>query len=171
MTDAITPSPDSDVEPDPQPAEDPEVARKLLGRIDVTNAIVLPLLAFVSALIIGTLIIALSDVDKLGDGDFGGIVRTIFDSYKALIEGAFFSLNGLSETITAMTPLLLAGLAVAITFRTGLFNIGGTGQMLIGGMGAVYVGFSMSGPGWLQVPLAVVAGQCADRCTASFPAC
>ena len=71
------------------PREDPEVARKLLGRIDVTNAIVLPLLAFVSALIIGTLIIALSDVDKLGDGDFGGILQTIWDSYRALIEGAF----------------------------------------------------------------------------------
>ncbi len=47
---------------------------------------------------------------------------------------------------------------MALSFRSGLFNIGATGQMLMGGMAAVYVGFNMEGPGILQIPLALVAG-------------
>jgi ABC-type uncharacterized transport system permease subunit len=50
---------------------------------------------------------------------------------------------------------------VALSFRSGLFNIGATGQMLMGGMASVYVGFSMNGPGILQIPLALIAGVAA----------
>ncbi len=140
-------------------ADRPNAFRRFVNQIDTTNAVVLPVLAFLSALIVGTVVIALSDIDQLRDGDIGGIISTIIDAYVALIQGAFLSLNGFNETLVAMTPLLLAGLAVAITFRAGLFNIGGTGQMLMGGMGAVFVGFTMSGPGIIQVPLAVLAGM------------
>ncbi len=133
--------------------------QRLWARVDTTNAVVLPLLAFVSALVVGVFVIALSDIDKLREGDFGGILTTIKDAYLALPAGAFNGWRPINETIVATTPLLLAGLAVAITFRAGLFNIGGTGQMLMGGMGAVYVGFSMNGPGIIQVPLGVLAGM------------
>ncbi len=135
------------------------LARRLWDRIDTTNAVILPLLAFVSALVIGVFVIALSDIDKLRDGDFGGILTTIKDAYLALPQGAFNGWRPINETIVSTTPLLLAGLAVAVTFRAGLFNIGGTGQMLIGGMGAVYVGVSMNGPSIIQVPLGVLAGM------------
>jgi simple sugar transport system permease protein len=104
-------------------------------------------------------VIALSDVDKLRAGDVEGILTTIKDAYLALPNGAFNGWRAINETIVATTPLLLAGLAVAITFRAGLFNIGGTGQMLMGGMGAIYVGFSMDGPGFIQIPLGVLAGM------------
>lgn len=152
----------TDVETPPESSEDvesPSFAKRVLDRIDTTNAVTLPFLAFVSALIIGTVIIAVSDIDKLRDGDIGGILTTIKDAYIALPSGAFNGFRPISETIIATTPLLLAGLAVAVTFRAGLFNIGGTGQMLAGGMCAVYVGFSMNGPGIIQVPLAVFAGM------------
>ena len=56
------------------------------------------------------------------------------------------------------TPLILAGLGFAVAARSGLFNIGATGQMFIGGMASVWVGFSMHGPGIVQVPLALLAG-------------
>jgi simple sugar transport system permease protein len=135
------------------------VIRRILARIDTTNAVVLPLLALVSALIIGVFVIALSDIDKLRAGDVEGILTTIKDAYLALPNGAFNGWRALNETIVATTPLLLAGLAVAITFRAGLFNIGGTGQMLMGGMGAIFVGFSMDGPGFIQIPLGVLAGM------------
>ena len=165
----------SDAEPPPPPGSDaagtgtaeaepadhkrPDTDDKPSRLTTTANAAVLPLLAFVSALIIGMFVIALSDVDKLREGDFGGILTTIRDAYVGLVEGAFFSMRGFNETLVSTTPLLLAGLAVAITFRAGLFNIGGTGQMLIGGAGAVFVGFSMNGPGIIQVPLAVMAGM------------
>ena len=154
MTDtAIAPSNGTDQE------EPTGLFQRIWARIDTTNAVVLPLLAFVSALVIGVFVIALSDIDKLREGDFGGILTTIKDAYLALPAGAFNGWRPINETIVATTPLLLAGLAVAITFRAGLFNIGGTGQMLMGGMGAVFVGFSMDGPGIIQVPLGVLAGM------------
>ena len=153
----------TDVESPPErpstATSDPGRLRRLVDRIDTTNAVTLPLLAFASALVIGTLVIALSDIDKLRDGDFGGILTTIKDAYIALPQGAFNGIRPINETIVSTTPLMLAGLAVAVTFRAGLFNIGGTGQMLIGGMAAVYVGFSMNGPGIIQIPLAVLAGM------------
>ncbi len=153
-------SPESNRHPDPDTAgPKPKAIRRFVDQIDTTNSVVLPVLAFASALIVGTVVIALSDIDKLRDGDVGGILTTIKDAYVALFRGAFLSMTGINETIVAMTPLLLAGLAVAVTFRAGLFNIGGTGQMLLGGLGAVFVGFSMSGPGIIQVPLGVLAGM------------
>ncbi len=133
--------------------------RRLWARIDTTNSVVLPLLALLLALVIGMFVIALSDIDKLREGDIGGILATIKDAYLALPKGAFDGWRPINETLVATTPLLLAGLAVAVTFRAGLFNIGGTGQMLMGGLGAVFVGFSMTGPGVIQVPLAIVAGM------------
>lgn len=159
MSDTTTPAP-IDANPEDEPGgQYSTVSRRLLTRIDTTNAVVLPLLAFVSALVIGVFVIALSDIDNLRDGDFGGILTTIKEAYLALPTGAFGGWRAINETIVATTPLLLAGLAVAVTFRAGLFNIGGTGQMLMGGVGAVYVGFSMNGPGILQVPLGVLAGM------------
>ena len=160
MTDIATPPRPNDSDgADAEADRSPGFVRRVFDRIDTTNAITLPLLAFASALIIGTLVIALSDIDKIKDGDIGGIVTTIKDAYLALPSGAFNGWQPISETIVATTPLLLAGLAVAITFRAGLFNIGGTGQMLMGGMGAVYVGFSMNGPGIVQVPLGILVGM------------
>ena len=160
MTDIATPPRPNDSDgADAEADRSPGFVRRVFDRIDTTNAITLPLLAFASALIIGTLVIALSDIDKIKDGDIGGIVTTIKDAYLALPSGAFNGWQPISETILATAPLLLAGLAVAITFRAGLFNIGGTGQMLMGGMGAVYVGFSMNGPGIVQVPLGIVVGM------------
>jgi len=74
-----------------------------------------------------------------------------------LFTGAFGSVYGLSETLFAATPLILAGLSVALGFRAGLFNIGVNGQMLIGGMAAVWVGLNITLPGYLHIPLALVA--------------
>ena len=80
-------------------------------------------------------------------------------AYGALLHGSVGSLKAISETLTAATPLILAGLSVAIAFRAGLFNIGTEGQMLLGGMCAVWVGFSFTGlPIFVHLPLALLAG-------------
>ncbi|MCB0997879.1 MAG: ABC transporter permease [Acidimicrobiales bacterium] len=127
-------------------------------RIDAYNNLLLPVLAIVSALVAGAVIIGLTDIDRLKEGDILGILGTIKDAYLALPAGALGSLNGISETIVSATPLILAGLCFAIAARSGLFNIGATGQMFAGGMASVWVGFSMNGPGIVQVPLALLAG-------------
>ena len=150
MTDAGTPEPKTGTAK-PKPIQ-------RLEEFDAKNTVLVPILAVISALMVGALIVALTDTERLGDGDFGGILDNIWDAYRALFTGAFGSWNGISETIVFATPLILTGLAVALSFRSGLFNIGATGQMLMGGMAAVYVGFSMDGPGIVQIPLALLAG-------------
>jgi general nucleoside transport system permease protein len=146
---------------DGRPEADPEQKPRLVAffdRVDSYNNLLLPFLAIVSALIAGALIIGLTDIDRLKEGDIGGILGSIKDAYLALPSGALGSLSGLSETIVSATPLILAGLCFAIAARSGLFNIGATGQMFAGGMAAVWVGFTMDGPGIVQVPLALLAG-------------
>src|SRR5581483_9603838 len=69
------------------------------------------------------------------------------------------SLNPLSETVVAATPLIFAGLAVALGFRAGLFNIGAEGQLNAGAIAAALVGFSFTGlPGPVHLALIVLAG-------------
>lgn len=75
-----------------------------------------------------------------------------------LFQGAFGSLRRLSETLVKTSPLLFTGLAVALAFRAGVWNIGAEGQLLLGAIGAAAVGASMhDSPGWLAVPLSLLA--------------
>ena len=127
-------------------------------RLNRINSLKLTLLAVLSALIVGALIIIVSDVDSLKNGDILGAISTVGSAYWALVVGSFGSLRAISNTINSSTPLILCGISVAIAFKAGLFNIGATGQMLAGGMTALWVGFAMDGPGIIQVPLAIIAG-------------
>jgi len=64
----------------------------------------------------------------------------------------------LQQTLLLTTPVILTGLAVALAFRAGLFNIGGQGQYIAGSVGAVWVGSSFEGmPHLLHVVLAILA--------------
>ncbi|MBA3909136.1 MAG: ABC transporter permease [Rhodobacter sp.] len=94
---------------------------------------------------------------------------TIGRSYVALLVGAVGSLNAISETLTAAIPLVLAGLGLALGFRAGLFNIGAEGQLLMGGIAAVIVGFSLPGlPFALLMPLCLLAGALVGALYASI---
>lgn len=129
------------------------------------RAVVLPALAVLTALLIGAVIIALTDLETLrvwGVDAGEGLRLTlsgIGNAYKALLVGSVGSPRALTETLFAATPLILAGLAVAVGFQAGLFNIGVNGQMHIGGMAALWVGFSVALPGVLHIPLAIVAAM------------
>lgn len=125
-------------------------------------------LAILAALVVGAVILALASEEvreTLGyffarPGDTLTALReNVWEVYVALVRGALGGANQLSETVTAATPLILTGLAVAVPLRAGLFNIGGEGQFLAGGLCAGYVGFAFGGlPLVLHLPLAVVAG-------------
>ena len=123
--------------------------QRLATAADWRTAILIPFLAVISALIIGVFIIMIT----------GSSFGEAMNAYLALLQGSVGSLRAISETLTAATPLILAGLSVALAFRAGLFNIGGEGQALIGGMFAVWVGFSITGlPIFVHLPLAIIAG-------------
>jgi general nucleoside transport system permease protein len=70
------------------------------------------------------------------------------EGYTYLFQGALKNISRIGDTLATATPLIFTGLAVAFAFRTGLFNIGAAGQMLIGGLCATAVGltFDLSRP-------------------------
>ncbi|MEY4025942.1 MAG: hypothetical protein RL438_1455 [Actinomycetota bacterium] len=142
---------------------------KIGERLNRVSSMKLTLLAVLSALVVGAFIIIISDVDKLKNGDIVGAFSTVGSAYWALVVGSFGSLRAISNTINSSTPLILCGISVAIAFKAGLFNIGATGQMLAGGMASLWVGFSMHGPGIIQVPLAVLAGAIGGAAFGAIP--
>lgn len=79
-------------------------------------------------------------------------------AYSYLFAKVFGNMYDLGETLRQISPLILTGLAVAFAFRSGLFNVGGEGQFIMGMTGATIVGIKLSLPWFIHAPLAVIAG-------------
>ena len=97
---------------------------------------------------------------------FSTIWWTIQDGYGALFSGSIYNLYSdnfidgirpLTETLRFAAPLVMAGLGVALTFRVGLFNIGATGQIMMGLAGATFVSTRMQLPIMIHMLVAVLA--------------
>ncbi|MDQ0078797.1 ABC transporter permease [Arthrobacter oryzae] len=141
-----------------------------------TGSGMVSILAVLLALILGGLLIASTD-KQVGatasylfarPSDFFSAVWTAATrSYVALFQGSVFNPRGssvavqfapLMETLTIATPLITAGLGVALAFRAGLFNIGAQGQIIMAGILAAWVGFALHLPVGLHLLLVLVAG-------------
>jgi general nucleoside transport system permease protein len=132
------------------------------------QVILVPALSLLGALVIGGIVIVFTDPEALRAwasffrnpaGAVSLSWNLVSDAYIALFRSSFGSLSAFSETIVNTTPLLFAGLSVALAFRAGLFNIGAEGQLLAGAMTAVFVGFTFDGlPTVIHLPFAVLAG-------------
>jgi len=97
---------------------------------------------------------------ELSDGE----IRNVPDVAYAHVGGSaiLFFPASIEQTIMRAIPYIIAGLAVALGFKAGLFNIGGQGQMYIGTTLATWVGFSslFTGlPALLHIPLVLMAGM------------
>ncbi|WP_036970231.1 ABC transporter permease [Promicromonospora kroppenstedtii] len=133
--------------------------------------------AVLLAVLAGSVMIAFTDEEvKAASGyffarpgdTFVALGQAIGGAYSALFRGSVVNVQApdfvtairpLTETLSYATPLIAAGLGVALAFRAGLFNIGGQGQMLVAAAAAGWVGFGVSGvPFPLHLLLAVVAG-------------
>jgi simple sugar transport system permease protein len=80
------------------------------------------------------------------------------------------ALRPFSESLVISAPYILAGLAVAISFRGGLFNIGAEGQLFVGGLASAFVGYSLTGVPWyVHLPLALLAGMAAGAIWGAIP--
>jgi general nucleoside transport system permease protein len=150
--------------PPPEPAPEPR-PRTLLQR--VLNVLILPTLAIITALAVGAIVIIFSDPDALEAwGNFFSDPlealevswETVRDAYEALFRSSLGSATALTRTLQETTPLLFAGLSVALAFRAGLFNIGASGQLMMGAAAAGYVGFTWDLPAAIHLPLALLAG-------------
>ncbi|MPZ88553.1 MAG: ABC transporter permease [Nitriliruptorales bacterium] len=126
-------------------AETRSLGRLMLMRAVTTlQALAFPVIATILAFSIGAVVILLSGQNPL-------------EAYRALLRGGFGSMSAWGRTLLNATPLLLTGLAVAVPFRAGLFNIGGEGQLFIGAIAAAAVALLMPGPAPLVIIAAVVA--------------
>jgi simple sugar transport system permease protein len=90
--------------------------------------------------------------------------------YWLLISGSVIGIPNLLVTLQMMTPLIFTGLAVAISFRAGLWNIGAEGQMLVGALAAGIVGYALPVPGYIHLPIAILAGFLGGAAWAAIPA-
>ena len=117
----------------------------------------LPLIATLGALLVGAVMLLLLGANPI-------------EGYAALFEGAFGSTNALADTAVKATPLLLVGLGICIAFRSGVINIGGEGQMILGGLTATALGLAFPDlPGGLFIPLALLAGFVAGGVWGGIP--
>jgi ABC-type uncharacterized transport system permease subunit len=110
-------------------------------------SIVVSVGSFLLALMVGGIVLALAGENPL----------TV---YAAMLDGALGDWNGVAETLVKTTPLLLAGLGVAVAFRMQLWNIGAEGQLYWGAIFAAGTALFLipTAPGWVMVPAMVVAG-------------
>ena len=125
--------------------------------------------------IIGAIFMVVFDSDVVKSwSDFGAdpnyalstVWWTIQDGYGALFSGSIYNLNSdnfidgirpITETLRFAAPLIMAGLGVALTFRVGLFNIGATGQIMVGLAGATFVSTRMELPPVIHMLVATLA--------------
>ncbi|MBD1832178.1 ABC transporter permease [Cyanobacteria bacterium FACHB-472] len=105
-----------------------------------------PIIAIASALIVGAILISLSNANPI-------------TAYSILFQESLANYYGFGNTITKTAPLLLASLGVLVALKAGLFNIGAEGQIYMGGLGSVLVGLHLQGlPALIHVPLALLGG-------------
>lgn len=91
--------------------------------------------------------------------------------YGALLNGAFGSKYNMATTFAKTVPLVLTGLATAVSFRSGISNIGGEGQLYLGAFAAAYVGITFTAlPGFIGVILGIIAGALVGGLYAFVPA-
>ncbi len=118
------------------------------------RALAVPVGSVLLAFAAGAVIVAVTGGDPL-------------KAYQALVCGGFglFCFGGepaalqLSNTLVNLTPLMMAGIAVALPFRAGMFNIGAEGQLIMGAIAATTVGIHLAGwPAFVLLPLVLLFG-------------
>lgn len=123
-----------------------------------TGNFLVPLLSIAAALVICAIFIAVNGMNPL----------TV---YGKMVQGAFGSSFGFSETLVKATPLLLCALGISIAYRISVYNIGAEGQFILGAIGATSITIFMPNlPGVLYIPLMMLAGVAAGAVWGLFTA-
>lgn len=153
----------------------------------MSSSVLITLGAVVLALAIGSVLILLGDTavqatlsyffQRPGDF-FSEAGRAISESYVALFQGAVYDweatsperrIRPITETLTIAAPLIFAGLGIGLTFRVGLFNIGGQSQLVLGALLGAWVGFALHLPPFVHVALVVLAAALGGAIAGAIP--
>lgn len=116
------------------------------------------LLPIVLALAVGAVFIAISG-------------RSPLQVYAFLVQQSLFDKIGFLNTLASATPIIMTGLGIAISFRSGMFNMGIEGQMYMGAFFAAYLGFTLSGlPSLVHISVCILGGMLAGMLYSLIPA-
>ncbi|MXR51936.1 ABC transporter permease [Halovenus sp. WSH3] len=116
-----------------------------------------PVFTVLAALAVSALVLLVVDVSPV-------------DAYSMMFYQTITTQIGAAQTLITTVPLVLAGLAVYLPLKAGLFNIGAEGQLVIGALAGTWVGLNVSLPGYALVPLMFVVAGLAGGFLAAIPA-
>lgn len=118
------------------------------------NKALVPFLAIIAGVLIGCLLLILTNKNPIIL--FQELLKALtgFD----LARGKIFQLRYIGELLVATMPLVLTGLAIAFAYRTGLFNIGAEGQVIMGSLFTIFVATQLDLPSIIHIPLSLIAG-------------
>ncbi|MEV0650410.1 ABC transporter permease [Phytomonospora sp. NPDC050363] len=168
---------------------------RFLRYLVTANSVMVTIYSLILAMVIGGVLIVVSDEEIRGmytyffsrPGDaLSASWTAISDAYSALFQGAIVDftqlelafqgqvdwtklLRPISDTLTNAAPLIFTGLAVALAFRSGLFNIGAQGQAIAGAIGAAVVGFGLDLPLGIHVIATLLGGALAGAIWGAIP--
>lgn len=121
------------------------------------SALIIPLISVACGFAVAAVAIVITGSDPV-------------QAYTALFAGAFTNPRAFPETLIATVPYIFLGLAVALGFRAGLFNIGAEGQFYLGAIFGVLAGTHIAGlPGIVTIPLALAFGMLGGFIWAAIP--
>lgn len=118
--------------------------------------LLVPIISIILGLVVGAIVMVFSGYNPV-------------NGYIALWNGIFGDAYAIGETIRTISPYILAGLAVAFAFKTGLFNIGVEGQLMVGWFAAAYVGMAFELPKIIHLPFALLAAALAGALWGLLP--
>lgn len=150
------------------------------AQTSLKQILLVPAYAVLSGLIIGAIAIlasggnVLEAYGALFTGSFG-IPSRFVDGFQQFFStgetaGLLKAIYPFTESLVTATPYIFGGLAVALGFRCGLFNIGAEGQFFIGALCSAFVGYSIKGiPFYIHLPLALLAGAAGGALWGTVP--
>jgi simple sugar transport system permease protein len=166
-------APDSGADAD---ADAPESRLAAALREILSGSILLTILAIFVSLVAGSILIAATNPGVQSaagyfmarpSDTFVAIWNSVAGAYAAIFRGGVYDFTatsfgaGISSLLNSLgfaTPLIAAGLGIAVGFRSGVFNIGGTGMILVGAAAAGWVGFAVTLPFGIHMVVAILAG-------------
>jgi simple sugar transport system permease protein len=121
------------------------------------RAILVPVIAIAIGFCVGAIVVKMAGESPV-------------ETFALLFGSAFGSLNGIAYTLFYATPLIFTGLAVAVGFRGGLFNIGAEGQLILAAFAAAWAGIALPFlPAWILVPICLLVAMAVGALWAAVP--
>jgi len=158
-----------------EPAGSPSRWGTALREIASSNATVI-VLAIFGALVLAAVLIAAADsqvqttagyIFSRPSDFFSAVWDAVSGAYTSLFRGAVFDpqaktvarqFKPITDTLTSATPLIFAGLGLGVGFRSGIFNIGAQGQVVLGAILSGYFGFAFHLPVVIHLIVAIIGG-------------